>query len=134
MKIVQPNLPDKIIDPPLFSYTRISISDPPDSRPILYNPSPSKVHTFNGRIWNSWVVDVETDLESPPLTSVRIEYLSERLAREKDSRLFIAGGLLGTGVSIFAADLLLLIRSKKLSKKKTVNHFPFSTTVDQNWG
>ncbi len=113
IRIIQSNWSGNIIDPPNFPYARISISDPSDCRPILYNPLTNKVHTFEGRIWNSWIVDISIDPKSPPLASVRVEYLSEALADEKDYRVFIAGALLGTGISVFINSFTTLEKRKR---------------------
>jgi len=113
-----PNLPSKIIDPPDFSYTRISISDPQGCRATLYNPSTSKVHTFNARIWNSWIVDVQLDPHSPPLAAVRVEYIYESRANQKDLRIFLSGVLLGAGISVLVELVSSFLKEMKPCKKR----------------
>jgi len=120
-RVIQPNLPDKIIDPPAFSYTRVSISDPLGCRATLYNPSTSKVHTFNGRIWNSWIVDAKSDPQGPPLASVRVEYVYEKRANGRDLRTFISGVLFGAGTSILVELIFQFLRegNQKEAEKET---------------
>jgi len=92
------------IDPTDFKYIRISISDPVGCKSVLYHPQVSKVYAFEGRIWNSWIIDGKS--ASPPLALVRAEYLSESLTSEKDLRIFLAGTLLSLGASVIVSTIL----------------------------
>jgi hypothetical protein len=111
-RVVQNTNLSTIIDPPQFSEARISISDPSDGRNIAYYPAPNKVHAYNGRLWNSWILDAQQPSIAPPLASIKMEYIVERFADEKEFRILLAGALLGLGATLIVEFFLQVVKER----------------------